>query len=489
VKSETKTEDGDGSNSDCNDTTFAVAWAAHSLLSSRPELAPVLAGCKTFNWQQKVGCVIMLESCCKKFAKDNNLAQSPLFPLLLQDTLAALQATHMQQQQQRPNSHKLYHIMRAEMELERECLLEVAESLIPNLIGRDKCDQMRRLLDEGKTSPDLLRNLEESVHHWTAGYHDGTYVPPMALANKESEINDVKRLMEANRDMPKVSIQDLLQPQPSLKAPFARPLPPTILPFMGYYSDEETLTEREEAEVVEYLHAELLWLTPTNLRLMLLPDDESEDREANERYKQVMTLLKTQAFSKPLALNEQHFVMQFLGGKEGMVDDASTAQEDEEHDEKVNRLIRESGLTHQTLPRLVENNPLVANECVVRILSGNDENEKNDYLSSLVGMDMSLHSMEVVNRLATHQPPILHPEYIHLFISSCIATCENMPDRHAQNRLVRLVCVFIQSLLRNRIVQVNDMFFELQSFCVEFSRIREASALFKSMKELHGGSD
>lgn len=273
-------------------------------------------------------------------------------------------------------------------------------------------------------------------------------------------------------------------------------------------NDEEPLTEKEETEVLEYMHAELIWLTPTNLRLLLLPDDESADREATELFHKVLDLLQNQAFYKPLAPMEQHHVMQILCCKQK--DSSSQNNQNNNDPELALRLVQESGLTPQNLPRLVEHNPLVAHECLLRVLSTAPESEKSEYLSSLVGMDMSLHSMEVVNRLAVHNlssgagtlanaatapdataasssppaEPILHPEYIHLFISSCISSCENIQDRHAQNRLVRLVCVFIQSLLRNKIVQVDDIYFEVQAFCVGFSRIREASALYKSLKEL-----
>eukprot|EP00980_Cylindrotheca_fusiformis_P021438 scaffold8301_cov184-Cylindrotheca_fusiformis.AAC.6 len=422
-------------------SAFALAWGSHTLISAEGSVLTEMT------MRHQLACLLVTEavSSDEKFLQPN--LNSPFLPILVSDSLAVLHEC----KEEDFNS------------LERESILDLVESFLPIIMGKE---EHQKLLDaansEGPIPDDTKEVLENTVQKWTSVYKDSKYVNPTIWATADTGQRDVNQIIEKEKEeTTQIAKNVLLGPLPSFDAPFVRPLPPPLLPFFGY-ENEEPLDGSQKEGLAEYAQSELRWLTPSNLRFMMLPS-EDDVKKQTEEYRHVLELLQNQAFYSPLSPQDQRLLLETLHEPKTNGDkDRSIAFR--------SQLVEDSGLTPQNLPQLVDHNPLVAHECLLIVLKSSPESVKNDYLSALVGMDMSLHTMEVVNRLATYsvngeKEPVLHPEYINLFISSCIASCENTQDLHAQNRLVRL-----------------DIYFEVQAFCIEFSRIREAAALFKLIK-------
>lgn len=136
------------------------------------------------------------------------------------------------------------------------------------------------------------------------------------------------------------------------------------------------------------------------------------------------------------------------------------------------------------LPSLIEHSPSVSFQLLVKLSA----TEKiAEFLTILYNMEVSVHSIELVNRLSGSVR--LSRDFLHQYISICVKACEETKDRYLQNRLVRLVSIFAESLIRSKIIDIRDSFIELQRFSLQFSTVREANALFQLLQTVNSQID
>jgi len=207
---------------------------------------------------------------------------------------------------------------------------------------------------------------------------------------------------------------------------------------------------------------EVIWIKPKEITHKLEWDyNMGKNFSKRDKIRHLMDLsLKTQ-----LNIHQQELVIQEL--------------------KKDRKLKYICDITYEKFPKLVENNSKIAIVVLRQLINSP---KFNNYLQILVNINVSLASMEVVNNIA--KATKFPNELLHTYISNCISACEKKNnDTYFQYRQARLVCVFLQSLIGNELLPIDEFFIEIQAFCVQFSKIREAVALFKTLNTLQKGKN
>ena len=194
---------------------ISVAWAAHSLLQTTTTKADdgadnarkigrrrtrlsLITG-QELSIRQRLGCLLVIEAISGMYGGQQNKADSPLFPLLVENTLKTTQ----QLTQDGPP------LVTADGYLDPAILQKLVESFLPNMLGPDQHNKLCDELIAGKgVSKETISGLEEAVKKFTTSvvYNNDNYISPLIVAKEEHEQTELNRLLEEKEKELKVLI-------------------------------------------------------------------------------------------------------------------------------------------------------------------------------------------------------------------------------------------------------------------------------------------
>lgn len=129
--------------------------------------------------------------------------------------------------------------------------------------------------------------------------------------------------------------------------------------------------------------------------------------------------------------------------------------------------------------KFIDDNPTVAAAVIFERIKKNSA-ELPIFFNLITKCNLTVQGMEVVNKLCTQ---IDFPqELVNNFISACVCRCDDTTlTQYALCRQVRMICVFLSSLLRNSKWNVQPLSVELQSFALKYAHVKEAVSLYQSI--------
>ncbi|RKP08858.1 hypothetical protein THASP1DRAFT_29343 [Thamnocephalis sphaerospora] len=106
------------------------------------------------------------------------------------------------------------------------------------------------------------------------------------------------------------------------------------------------------------------------------------------------------------------------------------------------------------------------------------------HMNILADAPLTLRTAEIIHQLAKNRR--LGAQFLADYVTSQMATCSTTRDASAAERKARLLSVLLQSLIHTGALDLGDeelahYRIEWQSFCLEFSRVREVAAMYQSL--------
>ena len=136
------------------------------------------------------------------------------------------------------------------------------------------------------------------------------------------------------------------------------------------------------------------------------------------------------------------------------------------------------GVQPQQLPGLIENNPDVAARVLQQLCEAGIPT--NRFYGIVCMMPISVRSLEVVSEVCAEAAP---PEdFLCSYIWFALQACRALEDGGMRRRFVRLLCNFCRALMRARADVRGSMQAEVEAFCVEHSKVKEALQLYTCIK-------
>jgi hypothetical protein len=99
------------------------------------------------------------------------------------------------------------------------------------------------------------------------------------------------------------------------------------------------------------------------------------------------------------------------------------------------------------------------------------------YLEAICHLPITFRTLTMVQRLLEQNVSLQSPTFLGRFTSVVAQSCDKQ-----DSRMVKMACGFFENLLQMGILQRQRDFVELDHFCLQNSRIKEASDLYRNLK-------